>query len=192
MPVPPINAYTPPAAVDSSVVSEQLPYFEVGLGKFVTLSILTFGIYDLYWMYQQWKRIKARTSEDLSPFWRAFFSAFWCYSLLQRIRSDTIADRLAVDWTSGYLATMYFILVCLWRLPDPWWLVCYLSFLPLVPVVQTIATLHDGHAAVRDKNTHFSGANVATVIIGCIVLLLILVGVFLPAPPADVPTAIGA
>ena len=32
------------------------------------------GIYNIYWSYKNWQRIKSRSREDISPFWRAFFA----------------------------------------------------------------------------------------------------------------------
>jgi len=39
--------------------SSRLPLFPVATHKFIVLSICTLGIYELYWCYQNWKRIKA-------------------------------------------------------------------------------------------------------------------------------------
>ena len=64
------------------------PYFPVATHKFVVLSICTLGLYDLYWFYQNWQRVRRRTREDLSPFWRAAFAP-----LNQRRETDANPDR---------------------------------------------------------------------------------------------------
>ena len=71
---PPAQSYSAAVDTNAEAVSVSLPYFEVALGKVVVMSLVTFGLYELYWMYQQWKRVKIRTMEDLSPFWRTFFA----------------------------------------------------------------------------------------------------------------------
>lgn len=58
---PPAQSYSAAVDTNAEAVSVSLPYFEVALGKFVVMSLVTFGLYELYWMYQQWKRLKTRT-----------------------------------------------------------------------------------------------------------------------------------
>jgi hypothetical protein len=167
--------YSPYAGANATGVP--LPFFEVGLGKFVAMSVVTLGLYDLYWAYQQWTRIKARTGESLSPGGRAFFAHLWGFSLFERVRSDASAEGINAGWSSGALGTVYLIMGALWRLPDPWWVVSMLSFLPLIPVVQTISALHDKREPNRDRNSSFSGANVGGLVIGGGVLFLVLIGI---------------
>jgi hypothetical protein len=100
-----------------------LPLFPVATHKFIVLSICTFGIYELYWCYQNWKRLKTSSGENLSPFWRAFFAPLWGFSLFKRIRAEAVSAGVPVEWNSGVLATFYLVLTITWRLPDPWWLI---------------------------------------------------------------------
>lgn len=66
----------------------------------------------------------------------------------------------------------------LWRLPDPWWLLSLVTFLPIIPPVRAVVAMHDRLAENRDRNARFSAANIAGVIFGGIVLLLAVVGSF--------------
>ena len=169
-------AYSPHAESGANTTGVPLPYFEVGLGKFVAMSIVTLGFYEIYWAYQQWTRIKARTGESISPAWRAFFAHLWGFSLLERVRSEASAEGINVGWSSGALGTVYLIMGALWRLPDPLWVISVLSFLPLIPAVQAISALHDKREPNRDRNSRFSGANVGGVVVGGVVLVLALIG----------------
>ena len=54
-------------------------------GKFIILSILSLGIYELVWMYRNWKFFKEKEKTDISPFWRAWFAIFFIYFLLKKI-----------------------------------------------------------------------------------------------------------
>src|SRR6058998_4368415 len=107
----------------TSRLDAELPYFAVTVRKFAIMSFMTWGLYSLYWMYQQWRRIRDRTGSDLSPFWRTFFSIFWVFDLFKRIRDDAMASGQLVDWGSGYLGAAYIVLTLVWLLPDPWSLV---------------------------------------------------------------------
>ena len=76
---PATGASIPPFAENASGQNATLPFFEVGLGKFIALSIATFGLYEFYWAYEQWVRIKPRLSKDISPIWRAVFGNLWIF-----------------------------------------------------------------------------------------------------------------
>jgi hypothetical protein len=46
---PPLNSYTAPVTADIRTPDVTLPFFEVGVVKFALMSIMTSGLYDLYW-----------------------------------------------------------------------------------------------------------------------------------------------
>lgn len=176
---PKTQSYSAPAAAYAGPVGASLPYFEVALAKFVVMSIVTFGLYDLYWMYQQWKRLKIRTMDDLSPFWRTFFAPLWGFLLFWNIRGDAIKQGVSINWGSGSLGLAYLVLNVLWRLPDPWWLISLLSFVPIIPPVRAITAMHDRLAEDRDRNARLSAANIAGAVFGGILLFLAVIGTFM-------------
>lgn len=62
-------------------------YFSISLKRLIFFSIISAGLYQLYWAYQNWKAIKTATKESITPFLRSwFFYIFWIYSLFHRIR----------------------------------------------------------------------------------------------------------
>jgi hypothetical protein len=163
-----------PAAVDT-----RHQFFPVAPHKFIVLSVCTLNIYTLYWCYQNWCRVRERTGEQLSPFWRAFFAPVWVFSLFIRIAGQANEHRVTVNWNPTALGLGYLIMSGFGMLPDPWWLVSLACFLPFLPVVQTIQRLNEGEAATESRNAAYSGANVATVLVGGIIVLLAVVGTFM-------------
>lgn len=157
------------------------PFFPVATHKFVVLSLCTLGLYDIYWAYQNWRRIKERTSEDLSPFWRAFWAPLWCFSLFGRIRKQARKESNDVRWSPGLLGTLYLVLSFAWRLPDPLWLLSYGSFVPLIAVVQTTQQINSSVAASENVNSSYSGANILTIILGGLIFVLAVAGTLFPA-----------
>ena len=158
--------------------------FPVTLSKFVVMSITTMGFYELYWAYRNWQRINSRANDNerVSPFWRAVFAPLWGFSLFARVR-DTAAQRgVNVGWAPGLLGALYLVVSITWRLPDPWWLISMLAFIPMMPVVRTIQELHAPEPASEGQNGRYSGANIAWIIIGGIFLLLAVWGTFYPPP----------
>jgi hypothetical protein len=156
------------------------PFFPIATHKFVVLSLCTLGFYQLYWAYRNWQRIARRDAFRLSPFWRAFFAPIWGYELFKAVRSEAGARGVDVTWRAGPLALLYFALSASWRMPDPWWLLGLVSLLPLIPVTRTIEAINERAVASEDPNRFYSGANVITITLGGLLLLLALIGAFSP------------
>ena len=169
------------SADDALEVAEESPYFPVATHKFIVLSVCTFGMYDIYWFFQNWRRIQERTRGSLSPFWRAVFAPFWAFSLFRHIHDDARRAGVEPGWRAGLLGVLYFVLTALWRLPDPWWLVCMLAFLTILPVLRTTQRLNAGRQAREWRNTDYSIVNVLTIIVGGALFLMALIGTLLPA-----------
>ncbi len=120
-----INPYAPPTAIVADVPppetsTSQPPFFAVSVLKLIVLSILTLGIYELYWFYKNWQLIKARERTNISPAPRAVFAIFYCYQCFARIRDfDTPAlakSRLA----AAPLALGWVVTTFLHKLPPPY------------------------------------------------------------------------
>ena len=73
---------------------------------------------------------------------------------------------------------LFFVLNLTWRLPDPWWTISLLGFLPIVPVVRTIQQMHAREASTEGLNSRYTAPNIVAMIIGGIVLLLALLATF--------------
>ena len=154
-------------------------FFPVAPHKFIVLSVCTVNLYTLYWCYQNWRRIRERTGEQLSPFWRAVFAPVWAFGLFARIAEHSAARGIKVVWSPTLLALAYLIMTGLGMLPDPWWLVNLAGFVPFLPVVQTIRQLNERDAATESRNESYSGANVATILVGGVIVLLAVAGTFM-------------
>ncbi len=107
----------------------QIQFYPTNLLKFSVLSVATFGLYELYWFYKCWKYVKIK-EEKIYPFWRAFFAPFWTYALCMRIFGGEYKGWSVIIFLS------YFVITALWRLPDPYWLLSSLTFVPILPLVK--------------------------------------------------------
>ena len=155
------------------------PFFPVSTQKFIVLAICTFTIYERYWCYQNWKRVKSATGENLSPFWRAVFAPFWGFKLFRRVYDRAVSDKIAVGWHPVILGILYLVWPLAKVLPDPWWMIWIASFLPAVPVVQTANRVNQ-QGLTADPNATYSGANVVEILLGGLVLALLFVGALAP------------
>ncbi|HEX6747783.1 MAG TPA: DUF4234 domain-containing protein [Longimicrobium sp.] len=162
----------PPAAVAEDELHP------LAIHKLVLLSIFTLGLYELYWFYRNWKRVRARTGEDISPFWRAFFAPLWAYSMFEEVDRQALAQQMEVGWSSIALGAAYFLLSAAWRLPDPWSLITFVGFLPLLPVQASINAMAARRGVRADDS--FDGRHYAAFAVGSLLLLLAVAGTLLP------------
>src|SRR5215210_6972122 len=168
-----------PPVQQSPKIQTRHEFFPVALHKFVVLSLCTLSFYTVYWCYQNWWRIRERTGEQLSPFWRAVFEPFWVFSLFGRIREHAAERGVRAAWNPTLLGLSYLFLCAMGSLPDPWWLAGLGGFIPFLPVVQTIQQLNERDAATESRNESYSGANVATILVGGIIVMLAVAGTFM-------------
>lgn len=122
-------------------------YYPVSPYKFVILSILTFGVYEVYWFYRNWTFVRERDRSDIWPWARALFAPFTFHSL----RTDVFEGERAAPGIPGGLSISYFLLNAAWRLPEPFWYVAFLTFVPLLPTVTRINALNPAFVVERNS-----------------------------------------
>jgi hypothetical protein len=174
------NLYAPPTAVVADVASIKndvgVRFFAVSPVKLVVLSVCTLGFYQIYWFYKHWALVKERSEPHIIPWARAFFCIFWCYGCFEFIRRDERhlgvepalpAGPLAIGWIAAALAG---------RLPEPYFVIGFLSPLLLVPVQRHVNRINALVAPDHDRNTRFSAWNWLAVVAGGIFIALIMLG----------------
>lgn len=156
------------------------PCFAVSLGKFAVLSLFSFGVYPVYWFYEHWRSERARTGEDLWVVPRAVFSVLFAYSLFKRIQAQGVSRQVPHLEGAGVLAIAFFLINGAWRLPDPYWMLSLLAFLPLLPAQAAANRINRQVAPDAPKNDAYTGANVTLIVLGAIFLLLVIIGLTVP------------
>ncbi len=185
---PPIDPsiYAPPKAEDSppsvgAVRGRPAVFFAVSPLKLVVMSIATLGIYELFWFFANWQRMKRRGQRNISPFWRTFFACFTCYSLFRSVKEAAVSANVKTSISPGVLAVGWVITTFMWRLPDPAWLIAYGAVFFLVPVQKVVNDVNHALYPDHDPNTRFTGWNIAGIVVGGLLLGLILFGTLMPA-----------
>jgi len=156
-------------------------YFPVSKLKLILMSLCTLGLYELYWFYKNWKLIKTRTGQNLSPFWRAFFSFIFGYQLFKHIQVSADSNGCKSSINPGWLFIGYIVLNATWRLPDPFFIISIVTFLPLLSAQGVINDLNLKTAPRAERNNNFSVTNFAVIIIGGLFVVLSVVGSFGPS-----------
>ena len=169
---------------------DELPFYCVSPMKLSILSLVTFGLYELFWFYKNWVLVRARSSYVMNPFWRAFFSILFCYPFASAVNSAAESVNVAQRIRPGPIAAIYAGLILLGGLPDPYWLICFFSFVPLIPVARQIRTVHE---AIRPglSATRWGGWSYATLAVGGILTGVVLIATLEPVTNWDIHNAAG-
>ena len=188
------NLYAPPQAelVTPSPTVELQAFYVVSQRKFLTLFILTLGIYQLFWAYKNWQQFKLANGGDIWPVARAFFAVFFTHALYREADARLKQDGRSHDWRPSELATLYAVGVVVTNLVDALsrnnigYPLVDVASLVLLPVLAWVTWLGQRglNAAAGDpegrSNDRFTPLNYVFMVLGGVVLALACVGVFLP------------
>ena len=87
-------------------------FLRIPVLRLIFLSIVSFGLYESYWIYKNWRYIKERDGLNIHPFWRGIFGIFFCHRLLRRIHEDKEANSIqSPTFSPRGLATGWVILI---------------------------------------------------------------------------------
>ncbi len=155
-----------------------LPEYEiVSLNKFLLLSFLTFGLYELWWTYKSWTFFKEKESLDVNPAARTLFAIFFLTSLFEKIKRFANLHGYNASYPSGLLVIALFLLNIFSRLPHPFWIVSIVSVLCFIPPVNALnyAIRNSRQYTVIDKNG-LNGRQIVLVIIAGLLWAFIIIG----------------
>ncbi|HEX8072933.1 MAG TPA: DUF4234 domain-containing protein [Pyrinomonadaceae bacterium] len=176
--------HVPPApAADSAIRNPQsaieTPFFAVSLTKLALLSVLTCGVYQYYWLYQQWQAIKRRDDADISPFWRTFFSIVYLLPLLRALKAAAARAGVPARFSPVLLFVAFNALSLAGLVPNAVWLVGLLAFVPLIIAQRAANAVNARLAPAHDRNARFSAANLAAALLGGLITAVAVVGTLL-------------
>jgi hypothetical protein len=153
-------------------------FFPVGVLKFVIMSIFTFGIYPVWWIYLNWRYERDRTSDSLSPFWRTCFAPLFLNSLFHRVRRGAGQVGVPVRWSVGFLTLASIALWATVLLTPPWGLLSLLGFVPSIPVQGTVNAINQRVAPDSPRNAGLSPRNLVMLLIGTVIYGVLFWGLF--------------
>ncbi|MGH7623007.1 MAG: hypothetical protein ACREMU_11755 [Gemmatimonadaceae bacterium] len=167
-----------PNAPDTSILESTKspavapPYFPVARHKLVIMSLATLSTYQLYWFYRNFALISARgIGGGGSAFWRAFFAPLTAHSLFAQVRLDARSRFIAVPWSAGGLAAIFFLVTISCFMPYPWLLLAFGSVFVLLPVHATAEAVNAKEAPNAPRNDGYSMWNVLAIVLGIAVTI---------------------
>lgn len=152
----------------------------VSVGKFIFLSIISFGTYEIWWMYKAWKFYQQKEKLDIMPVARAIFCIFFLYALLNKIMDSAKEKGYSGSYSAGVLFAGFIGVNILSKLPDPFWLISILGFVFLIPPYNALnyAQQHSTDFEVIEQ-TSFSGRQIGLIIVGLAFWALVLFGLYM-------------
>ena len=102
---------TQPDDIENIGAENQPEFFPVSEGKLITLYILSFGLYGVYWFYKNWKLQQPKMDKKIFPVMRAIFSIFFTHSLFNRINKSAVNLEKKQKFNANLLATFFVVAV---------------------------------------------------------------------------------
>lgn len=169
----------PPIATGSPM------FLYIPVSRLVVMSIVSMGLYEMYWIYRNWRYLKERDGLKIQPFWRGWFGIFYCHSILKAILTDRQTNAIErASFSAGGLATGWIILIILGSAMGRsneaavsflGTLISLPSFLFFLPVQNYINRVN-GRISPRPPYKSWSAGHTVCLVWGIIIWLLILAG----------------
>ena len=184
------SIYAPPAAEIEVSENADGVYYVVAPGKFLLLTILTMGLYLVYWFYRQWRMVKERDESAIWPVPRGLFYIFFTHSLFSDINERLRDSGTSYEWSPGTSATLVVIVTILSNvlgrmsgenIGPPFTDILSLAIVPVLAYLalpaQKAANAASGDAS-GSSNASFTGANWVWMILGGLIWALSLFGLY--------------
>lgn len=114
--------------------TKTVAYHCVPMWRFVICSLITSGLYTMWWILRCWVYIQRRDGSNIWPFWRMVFAPVWMFSLADDIERHTKAPVRRAPLIAGLFLFANFAVF----FPEPFWLIGLFGFVPLLPLVRQV------------------------------------------------------
>lgn len=141
------------------------PYL-VNPAKLAILSVITMGVYDIYWAYRHWSYLKRARRLRVRPFWRAVFLPIFCYPLFKHL-----GQRRASWYTVTYIG------LSLISFSTPNWTL-YLSLMSFLPLYWTQQQINHQHGVAGTQGMKFGIRAIIGTVLGAGLWVFILLSTY--------------
>jgi hypothetical protein len=147
-------------------------FFPVSTDKLVTMSIVTFGFYEVYWAYKNWQLIKSRDESKIQPIWRAIFLLLFFYPLINKVKTVANSNGVSTNYSPILITIIWVFLIIMSRVSSelPLLLVGIVSLiidclfgLLLIPVQEAANQVNATMVPDHLPNDRFSGWNIIAI-----------------------------
>ena len=159
-------------------------YFAVSTTKFIVMSVCTLGLYEVFWFYKNWQRVKEKTGAQMMPFWRAVFAPLWAYVLFDHLRDQLKEWYIASTLVAGAWALLYLAFQVLSQFEAPVGLLAILSFSALLPANAAMSRINAVQQPPVELNDKIQGWNWLAVALGGVFYLMLALALLGPGDMA--------
>ena len=103
--------YAPPTAEVCVVDREEPLFYVVAPAKFLWLSIMTMGMYFVYWFYRNWRQVRIHNGASISPVMRGIFHVFFVHRLFGEVERRLERQGGHPGWRPEELPTRYVVML---------------------------------------------------------------------------------
>lgn len=150
----------------SSVTPSAHVFYAVPVWKFIVLTIVSCGLYPLYWFWYNWKLIRDQERKDFWPILRALFSFLYFSDLARTVLSAAKIKQYPEHYNPTLLAWVFFIGV-LGSLTDSWIgaVLGIIGFLTIIPILRAMGYVNS-HTEGSSVQTKMTSAEIIVTLIG--------------------------
>jgi hypothetical protein len=153
----------------------------ISLNKFILLSVISFGLYEIWWIYKAWGFFNQKEKLNINSALRTIFSIIFLIPLFNKILRFAKEKGYNDSYPSILLFIGFFVVNFLAYLPDPFWLIAIFSFVFfLLPFNALNFAKRNSTDFIVTEQTSYNGRQIALIVIGGIFWFLVLLGLIVP------------
>ena len=153
----------------------------ISLNKFILLSIISFGLYEIWWIYKAWDFFNEKEKLNINPAARTIFSIIFLIPLFNKILCFAKEKGYSENYSSILLFVGFFVVNFLAYLPDLFWLIAILTFVFLIlPFRALNFAKRNSTDFIVTEQTSYNGRQIALIVIGGFFWTLVLLGLAVP------------
>jgi hypothetical protein len=149
-------------------------FFPVSVKKLAIMSVMTYGLYQVWWVFKNWQYVNVSLEKNVAPGLRAFFSIFFNYSLFKEIRTLGQKNGVTQSLHAGVLATVWTVLTLFGAFFASLSAFGLFSVVPLILVQKYINGLNIALNPNCEINSKFTRGNCICICLGVIILVGVL------------------
>jgi len=163
---------------EANIEVDKIEINKISVNKFIILSVVTLGLYELWWIYKSWRFFKEKEKSGIMPAVRTVFSIIFLIPLFNKILKLAKNNDYNHSYVSVLLFVGFLIANLLSLLPTPFFLTAIISFLFLIPPFKALNFAIDycEGFTVNIQNS-FSRRQIFLLAIGVILWILVIVGI---------------
>ena len=153
----------------------------ISLNKFILLSIISFGLYEIWWIYKAWGFFDKKENLNINSAVRTIFSIIFLVPLFNKILRFAKEKGYNGSYPSILLFMGLFVVNFMAYLPDPFWLIGILGFVFFVlPFKALNFAKRNSTDFIVTEQTSYNGRQITLIVIGGIFWILVLLGLTMP------------